>query len=123
LFEIYKTLEEISKTEYKDIVAKTELIHRRTIGSTKLRIIFKNSSFLDIWLSKTGKYSYHWEMRAINGKIYRHDNASDFPEIDTFPKHLHDGDEKSVKPSHLPDNPKKALRKILLYIKDNLWLP
>jgi len=120
LLEAYNRLKEIAETEYKSIVSKIELIHRKTIGSTKLRIIFKNNSFLDIWLSESGKYSYHWEARAQIGKIYRHDNAPDFLEIKTFPKHLHDGDEKSVKPSNLPDDSQKAIREILEHIKSNL---
>lgn len=120
MLELYHSLKNIAETEYSDIVAKAELIHKRTIGSTKLRISFKNRSFLDVWLSETGKYSYHWEARAQTGKIYRHDNAPDFPEIITFPKHLHAGDEKNVKPSDIPDDPQKAIREILKFIKTQL---
>lgn len=120
MFGTYRPLENIAQTEFKDIVAKVEYLHKRTVGSTKLRIIFKNSSFLDVWLSETGKYSYHWETRAQTGKIYRHDNAPDFPEIKTFPKHLHDGEEKTVKSSNLSDDPQKAIREILKYIKSAL---
>lgn len=121
MLEVYNALAEIAKTEYKNIVIRTTLIPKRAIGSAKLRIILKNNSFFDVWLSESGKYSYHWESRAQTGKIYRHDNAPDFPEIKTFPKHLHDGEDKNVKPSNLPDNPEKAFREILKYIKSNLF--
>lgn len=120
MIDLYSSLKQIAETEYKEIVKTAEIIHKRTIGSAKLRIIFKNLSFLDIWLSVSGKYSYHWEARAQSGKLYRHDNAPDFPEIKTFPKHLHEGDDKNVKPSHFSDNPQKALREFLNFIKTNL---
>lgn len=119
MLKVYQAIEDIAQSEFKDIISKVEYIRKRTIGSAKLRIIFKNNSFLDIWLSETGKYSFHWEARAQTGKIYRHDNAPDFPEIKTFPKHFHDGDEKTVKPSNLPDAPEKAIRETLKHIRSN----
>jgi len=118
LLELYRLLKNIAETEYKDIVVKTAFIHKRTIGSTKLRIFIKDPSFLDIWLSETGKYSYHWEQRAQRGQIYRHDNAPDFPEIETYPKHLHDSDDKNVKASNLPNDPQTAIKQILDYIRN-----
>jgi hypothetical protein len=42
------------------------------------------------------KYRYHWQTGS--GKlIKRWDNAPHYPEIDTFPDHLHDGSEENVK--------------------------
>jgi len=65
MIKIYEKLKLIAETEYKDIVTSTKIISKRTIGSAKLRIFFKNQSFLDIWLSASGKYSYHWD-NALN---------------------------------------------------------
>jgi len=110
----------IAETEYKDIVIKTIFVHKRTIGSAKLRILLKNQSFIDIWLSETGKYSYHWEASAQKGLIYRHDNAPDYPNISTHPKHLHDGNEKNVKPSDISDNPQTAIKQVLNHIREQL---
>ena len=120
MLEVYGTLVKIARAEYKQIIVKSEIIHKRTVGSAKLRLHLKNCSFLDIWLSATGKYSYHWEARGQSGKIYRHDNAPDFPNLSTFPKHLHNGDEKTVQPSMLSDKPTKANREILEHIKSTL---
>ncbi|MBI5701144.1 hypothetical protein HZC34_04765 [Candidatus Saganbacteria bacterium] len=120
MLELYNRLKKIAETEYKEIIDHAEFIHKRTIGSAKLRIFIKNHSFLDIWLSESGKYSYHWEDRAQTGKIYRYDNAPDFPKIKTFPKHIHYGDEKTIKQSSLSDNPQEAIREILKFIKDNI---
>lgn len=43
----------------------------------------------------TEKYSFHWQ-RADGSLIRRWDNAPHHPEIDTFPHHVHDGDENHV---------------------------
>lgn len=42
-------------------------------------------------------YTYHW-MDADNNLIIRWDNASHYPNLPGFPHHLHDGDEKNVRP-------------------------
>jgi hypothetical protein len=44
---------------------------------------------VDVWFSLKllGRYSYHWERRAIDGSIYRHDNTPHkrWQTIGTFP--------------------------------------
>ena len=113
----YEQIEKIAHSEFPDIVTSSRLIHKRSPGSAKLRLHFKDQTFMDIWLSETGKYSFHWEQRAKRGLIHRHDNAPDHPEINTFPKHLHDGDEHNVVPSHLADAHLSAVREFLEYIR------
>ncbi len=108
MLEIYHLLDNIARSKYSDIVSTTKIVGKRTRGSGKLRIIFKDRSFLDVWLTTTGKYSYHWEQRAQRGILYRHDNAPDHPEIPTYPKHLHEGTDQNVKPSNLSDDPQTA---------------
>lgn len=44
-------------------------------------------------------YSYHWQNKE-KILIIRWDNASHHPEIETFPHHIHDGNE--IKPSDVP---------------------
>ena len=112
MIKTYEKLKFIAETEHKDIVISTKILSKRTIGSAKLRIFFKDHSFLDIWLSASGKYSYHWEQRAQRGTIYRHDNAPDFPHIKTHPQHLHNGNEKNVKPSYIDTNPAIAIKQV-----------
>jgi len=120
MIELYNRLKTIVESEYKDIVTSTKILGKRTIGSAKLRIFFKDRSYLDIWLSPSGKYSYHWEQRAQRGIIYRHDNAPDFPHIKTYPQHLHDGDEKNIQPSYIDTNPIIAIKQVLTIIKQKL---
>ncbi len=120
MIDIYPELIHIAESLYKDIVSSCKIIQKRTIGTAKIRFIIINNTFLDVWVSSTGKYSYHWEQRARCGKIYRHDNAPDHPHIDTFPKHLHDGDEKNIQPSYIDDNPLKAIEQILDTIRKSV---
>ena len=42
------------------------------------------------------KYRFHWQDRFGN-LVKRWDNAPHHPEIETFPNHLHDGNENNVK--------------------------
>ncbi len=71
---------------------------------------------LEVWISGK-KYSYHWERRAINGKIYRHDNASHHREIATFPKHFHFESENNLKESKISDEPEIAIIEFLNFIR------
>lgn len=120
MIRIYYKLKTIAESKYKEIVTSSIILGKRSVGSAKLRIFFKDQTYLDIWLAQSGKYSYHWEQRAQQGIIYRHDNAPDFPHIKTYPKHLHDGDEKNVKPSFIDNDPATAICQILDIIKQNL---
>ncbi|MDL1959513.1 MAG: DUF6516 family protein [Deltaproteobacteria bacterium] len=65
-------LREIAEVEFADIVAEAFVP-----DANELRIILTDGSFVDVWFSLklTGRYSYHWERRAVDGTIYRHDNA------------------------------------------------
>lgn len=120
MIESYLKLKSIAESEYHDIVTSTQILGKRTIGSAKLRITFKDHTYLDVWLSPSGKYSYHWEQRALRGIIYRHDNAPDYPRIKTHPQHLHDGDEKNVQSSYIDTNPSNAIRQILTIIRQKI---
>ncbi|MBU0567280.1 hypothetical protein KJ693_09635 [bacterium] len=120
MIKLYNKLKVIAQSEYKDIVTSTKILGKRTIGSSKLRIFLKDQTYLDIWLSPGGKYSYHWEQRAQRGTIYRHDNAPDFPHIKTHPQHIHDGDEKNICPSYIDTNPTIAIKQVLTVIRQKL---
>jgi len=91
-----------------------------THRAQKLRISLIDSSFIDIWLTLDGRYSYHWH--SLDSFIYRHDNAPherwDF--ISTFPKHCHDGSEKNVIDSDIPDNYEEGIRFFLQKVRDKM---
>ena len=110
---------EIAETEFSDIVVETLVP-----GPNELRIILADNSFLDVWFSLklANRYSYHWERRAIDGRIYRHDNAPHrrWQGIVTFPHHFHNGSEMEVTESHISQIPADALREMLEFVRANL---
>ena len=112
-------LREIAEVEYADIVGATKIP-----DINELRSIFKDGSFMDVWysLKLLDRYSYHWERRAIDGTIYRHDNAPHkaWEYVESFPRHFHDGDETKVVESHLSSNPQQAIRELLTFVREKI---
>lgn len=121
MIELYTTLSHIAQQEFDDIIENSRLLYRRAAIPLKLRLFVCDGTFVDVWLSPDNRrYSYHWEQRAVRGIIHRHDNAPDHPEIDTFPKHFHDGAEDVLTPSTISDDPASALREFLQFIREQL---
>ena len=83
-----------------------------------------DGSFLDVWFSRRipNRYAYHWERRPINGSIYRHDNRPHerLKGMKNFPRHFHDGNEDNIKESMINEDPKKAIREFLNFIRSKL---
>lgn len=59
-------------------------------------------SIVDVKSFVHGEKNVHIERRALDGKIYRHDNSPHkrWESVATFPKHFHDGSEMNVSESH-----------------------
>ena len=112
-------LREIAEVEFADIV-----IEALIPDVNELRVILTDGSFVDVWFSLKlhGRYSFHWERRAIDGKIYRHDNAPHkrWQSVPTFPQHFHNGSENDVAESHLSGDPEEALREFLTFTRDKM---
>jgi len=66
-YTIYSKLKDLAENEFKDIVNATNVIGGKACAPNKLRIYFVDNSFLDVWLSVEGDYSYHREHRAQKG--------------------------------------------------------
>ncbi len=83
-----------------------------------------DGSFIDVWysLKLPDRYSYHWERRAVDGTIYRHDNAPHrrWESVSTFPKHFHNQSEYAVEESHLSEIPEAALRQFLHFAREKM---
>lgn len=109
----YSQLAQIALSDFADIVEGTVAIEG------KLRILLRDESFIDIWLSikKKGVYGYHWERRNIDGTVYRYNNLPDkeAKKLQTYPKHFHNKTEENVEESDLSDNPEEAIRAILKF--------
>jgi len=119
---IFKEIIEIVLTEFSDIVTDARILLTPSGAVEKLRVFVKEGSFVDVWLSPSGKFSYHWEHRHIRGLIHRHDNAPHkrWRSIKTFPKHFHDGSRENVVESEIPNEPREAIRFFLRFIRRKL---
>lgn len=60
-------------------------------------------------------YSYHWQTEE-GVLIIRWDNASHYPDIETFPHHKHVRKENNVEPSH-----EQNLEQVMNYIRKKLY--
>jgi hypothetical protein len=119
LEELFNQIIEVVLAKFSDIAVDVQLRFTPSGAVERLRIFLKDESFVDVWLSTSGKYSYHWEQRHVRGLIHRHDNAphGKWKEIKTFPKHFHDGNEDNVKESSIPDDPLSAINYFLTFIR------
>jgi len=122
LEETFSAILDLVLSEFSDIASDAQLRFTPSGTIERLRIYLKDESFIDVWLSPSGKYSYHWEQRHIRKLIYRHDNAphSKWKKVKTFPKHFHDGTEENVKESLIPNAPLDATRYFLNFARDFL---
>jgi hypothetical protein len=117
--ELYKQLEALATSEFGDIVEDAEMIPSYTGRVRKLRINLIDQTFVDVWYTADGEYSFHWEQSMIRNSIYRHDNAphGKWSYISTFPRHCHDGAQDNVVESYLPPVPAAALREFLSIVR------
>ncbi len=123
ILRIYNSLKAIAQHEFADVVVRTQILTLPTGDPLKLRLEIADGSLLDVFISVSGRYAYHWERRLIaKGDLYRHDNAPHqrWSYVTTFPKHFHDGNETNVTDSHLSDNPEQAIRQFLEFARQKL---
>lgn len=120
--ELYRQLKEIADKEFGEIVQDSEIITSYTGRSRKLRLRLIDNTYVDIWYSVDGEYSFHWEQTEIRNQIYRHDNAPHlkWSYVKTFPKHCHEGTQDNVVESELPDKPEDVLRIFLSIVRKKL---
>lgn len=118
ILELYKLLKEIAENEYREIIEDAVIVFTYSGRARKLRIKLIDTTFIDIWYSLEGEYSFHWE-QSLRGMVYRHDNAphNKWNFVKTFPKHCHDVAQDRVIESNLSDNPEQALREFLNIVR------
>jgi hypothetical protein len=111
-------LKRIIDAEYADILTDS------IIFRGKLRAFVEDSSFIDVWFSLkiSGRFSYHWERRHIDGSMYRHDNFPDtnWQRVSTYPKHFHNGSQDAVEESNIDENPVVGLRQFMEFVRSQL---
>jgi hypothetical protein len=120
---VYEDLRQIVQAEFGDIVTVADVAQLTSGEPRKLRLHIIDGSFADIFVSATGRYSYHWE-RIVQGAklVYRHDNAPHLAwrHVATFPKHFHNGSEANVVASYISSGPEEAVREFCRFIRASL---
>ncbi len=119
----YEALKTIALNEFGDVVVSAQIMSLPTSDPLKLRLDIVDGSLLDVFISVSGRYSYHWERRLIGkSDLYRHDNAphNRWQHVATFPKHFHDGSDDNVVESLISDDPEKAVREFLAFVRRKL---
>ena len=108
----------VASKRYKSIIREVVKVELASGVVAKVRVVFVDNSFLDIYWSPSGRYSLHYERRHIDGTVYRHDNAphEKHRHVRTFPKHFHRGSEDRVEESYLPEDPIDAVEHFLRFI-------
>ena len=123
IWTVYRALQKIARLEFADIVIDAQVLTLSTGDPHKLRLDILDGSLLDVFISASGRYSYHWERRLTPaGDLYRHDNAphKKWRTVTTFPRHFHNGSEEIVVASHISDDPHQAIREFLTFVRRKL---
>lgn len=127
ILQIYGDQLKLAKDEFTHLIESGEILYTPGGLPLKLRLTVIDGSLIDIFLSSSGRYSYHWERRPVDGTIYRHDNAphAQWRHIETFPKHFHNSSEAAdnCEASHIAEQPEEALRGFLRFIEKKLGEP
>ena len=76
LEELFNRLIDLVLSQFSDIVVGFNFALVLRAQVERLRIFQIDETFIDVWLSSSGKYSYHWEQRHVRGLIHRHDTAN-----------------------------------------------
>jgi hypothetical protein len=124
MLSVYSKLAELAFQEFGTpaggIVVNIAYVGGTPSDPNKLRLVFPDDSYLDVWLTTDGDYAYHWEQRRQRGRIFHWDNAPHHPHLGTFADHIHSGQESDVVESHLSATPADALREVLSFIVQHL---
>lgn len=55
--DLYRNISDLSLNEFPDTVEDAQILHTSSGTPAKLRIYIVDGSYLDVWLSGSGKYS------------------------------------------------------------------
>ena len=122
ILSVYNSLLELVNKEFKDICEDANIMFSSTGRAQKVRIHLIDNTIVDVWLSRDGRYSYHWSNKGVRDYVLRHDNAphEKWNTVSTFPKHCHEGSESNIVSSRIPDDPNDVLRFFLQRVKEKI---
>ncbi|MDZ7700117.1 MAG: DUF6516 family protein [Deltaproteobacteria bacterium] len=124
--ETYRAMKGIALSEFSDVAIGAQILRLPSGDPMKLRLDIVDGSLLDVYISLTGRYSYHWERRMTQVEdIYRYDNAPHkrWRSLASFPAHFHDGAESHVVASDLEEEPVHAIKQVLGFVRKKLSSP
>ena len=108
-------LRRIAVVEFGGIFEQADIL------DVKLRLLLKDGSYLDVWVSKklTGRFGFHWEQRHLGGKMYRYDNFPDtgWSSVPTFPFHFHDGQQNAVTVAPFAPSTEQGFREFMAFVQ------
>lgn len=114
-------LRRIAEVEFTSIVDQTSLL------GTKLRILLRDTSYVDVWVSRKlqGRFGFLWERRHLDGQVFRYDNFPDvqWASVPTFPYHFHDGTQNNVVASPFPTSLEDGFRAFMTFVQQRIGDP
>ena len=121
---IYENQRAIALNEFNDIITAGSVLRLPSGEALKLRLQLIDDSFLEVNISVTGRYSYHWERRLIGRTdIYRFDNAphTAWKAVASYPAHFHNGSDENVEASPISRDLAEAIRQVLGFVRLKLY--
>jgi len=113
-----ETLARIAEIEYSSLIVQIDYL------VAKLRILVKDGSFIDIWVSEklSNRFGFHWERRHLDGKMFRYDNFPDthWVNLTSFPFHFHQEYQENVIDAPFARDIEDGFRDFLSFVKDYL---
>ena len=108
-----------ARSEFSDIVEEARMLQTPAGVPLKVRLEIVDGTIVDVWISGSSRFSFHWDRTLVGGGIYRHDNAPHerWRKVSTFPKHFHFGSEGHVVESHLSDDPVEAFTEFMEFVR------
>ena len=112
-------LRRIAEIEFNDIV------QRSITMETKLRIVLRNRSFVDVYLSRKleGRFGFHWECSDLGQHVYRYDNFPNdqWKSVQTYPYHFHKGTQDKVEAAPFPGEPLEGFRAFMNFVRAEIF--
>lgn len=114
---IYSQLKQLTLTNFFDIVEDAYILPGPLNFPRCLRVLFVDGSFMEIRISEE-KYSFHYDRRMVDGRIFRLDNAPHHKEVKTHPHHFHNGTEEAVEENTFGYNHEERFLHFMEFIKN-----
>jgi hypothetical protein len=111
-------LRRIAEVEFADIIVDSQPL------GEKVRFFLFDASYVDVGLSRKlyRRFGFHWERMHIDGRSFRYDNFPNtaWREVETYPRHFHDGSQNHVVAAPFSEDLVTGLRQFLGFARETL---